>query len=86
MMKFHDVLHVFCTCSGTGVAIIELNMDQELVNNNQDPLLLVFLDLCKDYNMLDRGRLLQTLKGYRAGPKMQGILADFWENQEMVTK
>ena len=46
----------------------------------------MFLNLRKSYNILDRGRLLQTLEWYRLGPKMRGILVDFWKNQEVVTR
>ena len=38
--------------------------------NDQDPPLLVFLDLRKIYNNLDSGRILQNLEGYGAGQKM----------------
>ena len=60
-----------------GVAITELNMAQELASIDQDLLFLVFLDIWKAYNALDCGRLLKTLVGYGAGPKMQGLLAEF---------
>ena len=26
------------------------------------------------------------MEGYRAGPNMQGLLEEFWENQELVTR
>ena len=61
-------------------------MSQELASIVQDPLLLVFLDLRKAYNTLDRGRLFQTLERYGAGTRMRGILEEFWENQEFVTR
>ena len=53
---------------------------------DQDPLFLVFLDLRKEHENLDCGRLLKTLEGYGAGPKMRDILAEFWEWQEVVTQ
>ena len=33
-----------------------------------DPLFLVFLDLCKAYDIVDRPRALQTYKEYGMGP------------------
>ena len=42
---------------------MELKLAQELASVNQDPILLVSLDLGKAYDNLDRGRLLQTLEG-----------------------
>ena len=49
-------------------------------------LLFVLLELRKLYDNLDRGRLLKTLEGYGAGPKMRGFLAGFWSRQELVTQ
>ena len=57
---------------------MELNITQDMSIVEQDPILLVFLELRKAYENLDRGRLLKTLEGYGVGPKMQGILAVFW--------
>ena len=52
---------------------------------DQDPLFLVLLDLRKAYKDLDRGRLKQKLAGYGMGPKIWGLLVEFWERQEVVT-
>ena len=81
----HDVLRGFHTVRGTGAAILELNLDQDLDIMDQDPLLLAFLNLSKDYDTVDRGRLLTTLEGYGAGPRMCRILEVFWDQQEVVT-
>ena len=62
-VTLQDVLNGFRSCRGIGVAIMDLRMPQDLVSINQDPLLLVFLYICKLYNTLERGRLLQTLEG-----------------------
>ena len=77
-VKFHDILYGFYTHQGTGTAIMELNMSQELDRIYQDPLFLLSLDLRKAYDTLDFGRLLHTLKSYRAGPKLCGILVELW--------
>ena len=45
---------------------------------------MVLLDLSKAYDNLDRGTLLQTLVGYREGPKIRGLLSEFWLRQEVV--
>ena len=52
VVQFHYVLHGFCAGSRTGTAIMELKLAQELVILDQDPLLLVFLDLRKAYGNL----------------------------------
>ena len=44
-VKFHDILYGFYTHQGTGTAIMELNMSQELDRIYQDPLFLLSLDL-----------------------------------------
>ena len=40
----------------------------------QAPLFVVFLDLRKTYDTLDRGRLLQTLEGYGSVPVIRGFI------------
>ena len=44
-LQLHDVLHSFRDGRGTGTAIMELKLDQELASIDQDPLFLVFLYL-----------------------------------------
>ena len=83
---FHDVLHGFFAGRGTWIVITELNLAQELSSVDQEPLLLVLLDLIKAYEKLYRGRLLKTLEGYGEGPKMWGILADLWAWKAVVTR
>ena len=53
LVTLHDFLHGFCAGRVTGTAIMELNLAQELVSVDQDPLLLVLLDLIKSYDNLD---------------------------------
>ena len=57
-VKFHDILHGFCSQKGMGTAIIELNIAQELASIYQEPLFLVLLYLSKVYEILECGRLL----------------------------
>ena len=63
-----------------------LNLAQELIIVDQDPLFLVLLDLKKSCDNLDRGCLLKTLEGYGVGVKVWDILLDFCEQQEVVTQ
>ena len=70
---------------GAGNSIMEIKIAQELSSVDQDPLLLLFLQLRKAYTNLEQGKLLQTLKGYGVGPKLRGLLAEFWPRQEVVT-
>ena len=81
----HNVLHGFCTGRVTGTEILELKLVQVLASVDQEPLLLFFLDLQKEYITVDCGCLLTTLKGYGAGPHMYRILAVVWYQQEVIT-
>ena len=47
---------------------------------------MLFLDLWKAYDTIEWDRLLITLKGYVSGPKMCGVLENFWECQQMVPR
>ena len=77
-VKFYDVLHGFSARRVTGTAIMELKMSQDLDIIYPEPFFLVFLYLRKAHEKLDYGSLLQTLKGYRAVPKLHEIMVDFW--------
>ena len=79
VVQFHNVLHGFCAGRGTCTAIMELKLAQELASVDQDKIFLVFLDLRKACGNLDRGRLLKTIEGYGEGPKLQGLLAEFFQ-------
>ena len=52
---------------------------------DQNPILLVLLDLNKAYYTIERGRLLSTLEIYSTCPCMCRLLAVFWNQQEFVT-
>ena len=57
----HGVLHGFHKGMGMGMVILELNLSQELNIMDQDPLLLVFLDLHKAYATVEHVRLLTIM-------------------------
>ena len=81
----HDILHGFHAGRGTEMLMLELKMVQELASLDQDPLVLIFLDLKKAYATVYRGLLLMTLEVYGAGPHMFRLLETFWEHQEVFT-
>ena len=85
-VMFYDFLHGFCAGRGVRKVTIELNTAQELAIVDQDPLFLMFLDLRKADENLDRGHLIQTLEGYGTGPKMWVIMVKFWLQPYVVTR
>ena len=85
-LQLHDVLHGFRDRRGTMTAIMELNLAQDISIIEQDPLFLIFLDLSKAYDTLDRERLLVTLEGYGAGPCLCEILETSWGRQQVLPR
>ena len=65
---------------------MEMKLEQELAIVYHDPLFLVFFDLRKAYDNVDRGHIIQTLEGYSAGPFLCGILETFWANQKLLPR
>ena len=61
IISFHDVIHGFRAGRVMETAILELKLSQDLDSINQDPLLMVFLYLCKIYDNANRGHILTTL-------------------------
>ena len=85
VLQLHNVMHGFFSGRGAGTAIVELKLGQELASVDQDPLLLVLLDLGMVYNNLYRGILLQNIEGYGVGLKLRRLIVGFWSIQEVVT-
>ena len=57
-IKLHDVLHGFREGCGTGTATLEAKMLQQLAAMREEVLYVIFLDLTKAYDALDRSRSL----------------------------
>ena len=53
-ITYHDVLHGFRAGRGTGIATLEAKMFQQLAVMREEVLYVIFLDLTKAYNTLDR--------------------------------
>ena len=70
---------------GTGMAIMEMNIAQELAIVDHKLLFLVFLYLRKACDTIYRERLIQTLEGYGVGPHLCELLETFWAHQKVVT-
>ena len=47
---------------------------------------MLFLDLTKAYNALDRYRYLEILEGYGVGPNARRLLKTYWRRLTMVAR
>ena len=68
------------------MSIMDLKLAQGLARIDHDCLFLVFLDLHKAYNTVDRYQPIQILGGYGAGPCMCRLLDTFWSHQQLVPR
>ncbi len=84
VIKLHDCLHGGLPCRGTGTAIMEAKLQQQLAWVEQEPLYQIYLDLRKAYDALDQGRCLEILAGYGAGPNFLHLQKKFWDYAKMV--
>jgi len=83
-VEFHDTLHGFRAKRGTGTAVIEAKLIQQLAARRQVPLYEVFLDLRKAYDTLDRQGALEILEGYGGlwrGGRVEGSLRSHMRTQ-----
>ena len=83
---FHDLVHGFRAQRGTGTAILEIKLAQELACIEQAPLFLAFLDLTKAHDALDREHALLTHSDYGVGPNMLRLTENVWSGQQVVAK
>ena len=47
---------------------------------------MIFLDLTKAYDALDRSRCLEILEGYVVGPSARRLLKTYWRRFTMVAR
>ena len=52
----------------------------------EEVLYVIFLDLHKAYDALDRYRILEILEGYGVGPRARRLLRTYWEKSTMVAR
>ena len=67
-ITFHDFLHVFWAGRGTSTTTLEAKLIQQLAALKEEALYVIFLDLHKEYDPLDRSRCLDILEGFGVGP------------------
>jgi Reverse transcriptase (RNA-dependent DNA polymerase) len=85
-IRLHDSLHGFRAGRGTGTAIIEAKLFQQLAQIAQVPCFEIFLDLKKAYDTVNRERTLEILEGYGVGERTLNLLRTFWDTQQLVVR
>ena len=76
-ITYHDALHGFRAGRGTGTATLEAKLLQQLAALREEVLYVIFLDLHKSYDALDRSRCLDILEGYGVGPQAIKLLQTY---------
>ena len=77
-ITYHDALHGFWAGRDTGTDTLEAKLLQQLAAMSEEVLYVIFLDLTKAYNALDRSRILEILEGYGVGPQARRLLQAYW--------
>jgi hypothetical protein len=85
-IALHDSLHGCHNNHGTGTAIIEAKLAQQLSYLELKPFYGVFLDLRKAFDAMDWEQCIMVLEGYGAGPRMTQLICDYWRNTIMVCR
>ena len=85
-ITYHNALHGFRACRGTGTATLEAKLLQQLAAMREEVIYVIFLDLTKAYDALDRSRCLEILEGYGVGPNTRKLLTTYWLRLTMVAR
>ena len=85
-ITYHDFLHGFRAGRATGTATLEAKLLQQLAALREEVLYIIFLDLHKLYDALDRSRCLEILEVYGVGLKARRILKTYWICLTMVAR
>jgi len=83
-IELHDSLHGCRDSRGTGTAIINAKLAQQLSYIELKPFYGVFLDLRKAFDAMDRERCILLLEGYGAGPRLVRLVRTYWRDAIMV--
>ena len=67
-ITFHNFLHCFRAGCRTGTSTLKAKLLHQLAALRGEVLYVIFLDLHKAYDALDRSRCLEIMEGYDVGP------------------
>jgi hypothetical protein len=84
MIALPDSLNGFQNGQGTGTAVIEAKLTQQLAHIEQAPFYGVFINLKKAFDAMDRERCLFILEGHGIGPSMCCLIHHFWDKATNV--
>jgi hypothetical protein len=76
-IQFHESLHSCCNGLGTGTAVMEAKLAQQLAHLKQVPFYSVFLNLKKAFDSMDCKRCLLIPERNEVGPKMIQLIRKF---------
>ena len=85
-ITYHNLLHGFRAGRGTGTATLEAKLLRLQAALREEVLYVIFLDLHKAYDALDRSRCLEILEGCGVGPKARKLLQTHWHRLTMVAR
>ena len=85
-ITFHDFLHGFWAGRGTGTATLDAKLLQQLTALREEVLYVIFLDLHKAYDALDRSRCMEILEDYSVGLQSRRLLQTYWRRLMMVAR
>ena len=85
-ITYHNFLNGFRSGCGTGTTTLEAKLLQKLAALRKKVLYMIFLDLQKAYDALDRSRCLEILEGYGMVPRSFCLLQTYWGWLRMIAK
>ena len=85
-ITYHDFFHGFWVGRGTGTATLKAKLLQQIAALREEVLYVIFLDLHKAYDALDRYRCLEILEGYGIGPQARKLLKTYWHRLTMIAQ
>ena len=85
-INYQYFLHCFRAGPGTGTATLEAKLLQHLAALREEVLYVIFLNLHKAYDALDRSRCPEILEGYGVGPKARRQIKTYWHHLTMVAR
>ena len=65
---------------------MEAKLEDQLAGLENDYFFQVFLDVNKEYDLLDRGRCLEILRGYGLGPNLAWLIENYWKQKMIYPK